>query len=75
MEYKCNYKYIDSLPIGLDGMVTPLCNDCQSVDCTNNIEAHLISILGINKTHRVLVIRNKMAFVLGCEGYIKDGKE
>lgn len=71
MEYRCKTVDINKLQINGRGAIAPLCDGCKTSDCTNPIEKRTISIMGINKEHRVCVRYNLSSFVVACEGYTK----
>jgi len=52
------------------GLQEPLCNDCQTPDCSNPIEEQLVSTLGIAQNMRLWVINNVVRQVVACRGYV-----
>ncbi|GAG91804.1 unnamed protein product [marine sediment metagenome] len=70
MEYECQIISFDRLAIGAIGIQEPLCNDCQTPDCTNPIEEQIVSVLGVPKKMRLWVVNNVIRQVMICKGYI-----
>ncbi|KKL46026.1 hypothetical protein LCGC14_2349730 [marine sediment metagenome] len=53
------------------GLVEALCNNCETIDCTNPIERKKISIVGIIKECRVYSRGAEASFVIKCEGFLQ----
>jgi hypothetical protein len=70
MEYQCKVIPISRLPVSFEGVVEPLCTNCQSRDCSNNPEIMKVSVLGIMKKYKVLVRGGDAVIVIDCQGYI-----
>jgi len=70
MEYKCQTISLQKMLYGPQGVIDPLCNDCNSKDCSNTVQWHKISIIGIKKKHRVFIRGNECSAVIQCEGYL-----
>jgi hypothetical protein len=75
MRYKCKTMNIASMPVTYTGFVFPLCESCKTLDCSNPIEKKKVSLLGVNKEVRVYAKGQEVNFVIGCEGYLNDGKK
>ena len=71
MEYKCQTMSISQMVIGTEGFVSPICETCKTVDCTNPIERKQISIVGVTRKVKTYVKGIDPYFVVGCEGYTK----
>ena len=54
------------------GFLEPLCNNCQTLDCENDIEIKKVSILGITVEAKLLAKKDDSHIVVACEGYISD---
>jgi len=72
MQYKCKYQSLTKLAVSPKGFISPLCNNCKTVDCSNPIEKRKVSYLGINKEMRVYVRGDEFSFVIFCEGYTHE---
>ena len=70
MEYDCKLAPFDKLSISERGVADPLCNDCQSPDCTNPIREVTVSKIGIQVKMRLYVINTLVRQVIACKGYI-----
>lgn len=71
MLYKCTVQSLSKVIFKGGQAAFSLCNDCESKDCTNQIENKKVSILGINKEMRVLVKSDEILAIVDCEGYIR----
>ena len=74
MKYKCKTVSMTKMIATPKGFLSPLCNDCQTLDCENDVEIESVSILGIVTEMKLLVKRDEPHMVISCEGYINDGK-
>jgi len=70
MEYKCETISLQKMLLGPKGVVGTLCNNCQAKDCTNPVQWQNISIIGVKKKFRVLVVGDEYYAVIKCEGYL-----
>lgn len=70
MEYKCKTIEMSRMIVTTKGFFSPLCERCQSQDCTNPIETTEVSILGVVKKIRVYNRGNSPRFVVQCEGFL-----
>lgn len=70
MEYKCKTIEMSRMIVTTRGFFSPLCEQCQSQDCTNPIETTEVSILGVVKKIRVYNRGNSPRFVVQCEGFL-----
>jgi len=50
-----------------------LCNNCQTLDCSNPILIKEISIFGSIQKFKVYYRGGEFLFVVGCEGYQPEG--
>ena len=71
MEYKCKMISIAQLNVGPQGFIVPLCETCQTQDCSHPIEKKVLSIVGVKKTVKVYNQAGDPKFIVECEGYIK----
>lgn len=69
MKYKCRLIPMKQLVISPTGFVMPICNKCNTRDCTNPIENKKISILGVVKDIRVYSSGVEEQFVIDCMGF------
>jgi hypothetical protein len=72
--YKCRLVRVDHTPVGPGGLVSPLCNECETKDCSNPIELVKISIFGKTLDWKVYK-KNNISIVVQCEGYSKSDKK
>lgn len=71
--YKVKLFPLDKLPVGPMGVVEPLCNSCQTKDCSNPIEPTTLTIFGKQQQWKVYRKNiNNPSIVLQCVGYTKD---
>ena len=70
MEYKCKTMTIAQINVGPNGFIMPICETCDTRDCTNPIEKTKISILGVTKEIRIFSRGTEQRFVVQCEGYV-----
>ena len=68
-QYKCKLFPIDRLPVGPMGVVPPLCNSCETKDCSNPIEPVKISVFGKQADWRVYKKGVLSSIVVQCAGY------
>ena len=54
------------------GPLEPLCNSCETQDCSHPIEPKSVSIMGVNKEWKILAYGDDSYMVLECEGYSRD---
>lgn len=71
MEYKCTLIPIKQLTISHSGIVMPICDECETQDCSNPIERKKISIMGVIKEVRVFSKGTEEHFVVDCIGFSK----
>ena len=69
MEYRCRTVPLTGLIVSHDGFVKPLCESCKTLDCTNPIEKHKVSIVGVVKSIKVYIRGKQVYFVVDCQGY------
>jgi len=69
MRYKTSTISLSKLILSHAGPVQPLCNSCQTKDCTHQIEKKQVSVGGVNKTYRLMVRGNSVHGVVACDGY------
>ena len=70
MDYECQILPFDRVSVGPVGIQEPLCNDCQTPDCTNPIEEQVVALFGQPKTMRLWVVNTVVRQVVACKGYI-----
>jgi hypothetical protein len=70
--YKCKLVPLDRLPVGPVGVVCPLCNDCETRDCTNPIEPVKITVFGRQVNWKIYKKSHIASIVVQCAGYSKD---
>lgn len=70
MNYKCQKIPIGKLVTTPMGVVDPLCETCQSQDCTNPIQERGVSIMGVMKKIKLFMGPDPM-LVIKCEGYLR----
>ena len=75
MKYKTKSVPLTQLIATNKGFLQPLCNDCRTLDCENDIEIKKISILGVTVEGKLLAKKDDSYMVIGCEGYINNGSE
>lgn len=75
MKYRCKSIPMMQLVATNQGFLQPLCNDCQTLDCENDIEIKKISILGITVESKLLTKKDDSYMVVGCEGYINNDEK
>lgn len=71
MKYKCGLVSMHSLSVGVNGFVSPLCDDCDTQDCDNPIEKRMVSIMGVTKKIKVFSKGTEDLFVVDCLGFSK----
>ena len=74
MKYRCKSVALTKLIPTNKGFMRPLCHDCKTLDCENDIEKKTVSILGINIELRLLAKRDGSYIVIACEGFINDAQ-
>lgn len=72
MKYKCKSVPMTQMIATPKGFLEPLCNDCETLDCENDIEIKKTSVLGITVESRLLAKRDESHMVIACEGYINN---
>ena len=70
MECKCQTINMSRMVVSSRGFLTPLCERCNSQDCSNPIEKTDVSILGVVKKVKVYNRGTSPRFVIQCEGYM-----
>jgi len=70
MEYKCQTVNMSRMIVTSKGFISPLCERCNSQDCSNPIEKTDVSILGVVKKVKVYNRGTSPRFVIQCEGYM-----
>ena len=70
MEYRCQTVDISRMIVGPKGFFNPICETCDTQDCSNPIEKTKISVLGVIKEVKVYSRGIKPRFVVQCEGYM-----
>ena len=70
MEYKCQTVNMSRMIVTSKGFISPLCERCNSQDCSNPIEKTDVSILGVVKKVKVYNRGVSPRFVIQCEGYM-----
>jgi len=73
MKYKYRSIPCNNLHVTSQGVIKPLCNFCESIDCTNNIEYKKISLYGINEKMRVVNKGFTYEMVIECDGFVPIG--
>jgi len=71
--YKCKLIPIDRLLVGPTGVITPLCNDCQTKDCSNPIEPVSFTVFGKKVSWRIYKKYASASIVVQCAGHSRDG--
>lgn len=71
-QYKCKLVSIDRLPVGPIGVFEPLCNKCETKDCSNPIEPVKISVFGKQVNWRVYKKGALASIVVQCAGYSNE---
>lgn len=74
MKYKCRSIPLTKLFVTNKGFLKPLCTNCQTIDCENDIEIQKVSIMGITTEYRLLTKKDGSYIVSSCEGFIDDKK-
>ena len=75
MKYKCKAIPFTKMIATNTGFLEPLCNNCETLDCENDIEIKKVSILGINVDMKLLSKKDDSYIVIACEGHINtNGK-
>ena len=69
MEYECKTCSVTQLLVTGIGAIEPLCNKCNTLDCTNPVEKREVSIMGVNRTWRMLNRGSEVYMVVECEGF------
>lgn len=67
--YKCKLIPLDRLPIGPMGPIVPLCNNCETKDCSNPIEPVSVTVFGSKVNWKVYKKKGGTSIVAQCEGY------
>ena len=76
MQYKCKTISLARLNLSVDGMIKPLCQDCQTLDCSNLIANKKVSVAGEIKTLKLYGRGDDFGIVIGCEGFLaKKGQK
>ena len=70
MEYRCQTVSMYRMIVSSKGFFHPLCESCNSQDCTNPIEKTKTSILGVVKKVKVYNRGTNPRFDVQCEGYM-----
>lgn len=70
MEYKCQTVNMSRMIVSSKGFFTPICEKCNSQDCSNPIEKTEVSILGVTKQVQVYNRGTSPRFVVQCEGFM-----
>ncbi len=74
MEYQCLTISVAELKVGPKGIVMPLCETCETVDCDNPIEKKQVSLMGVKRSVRMYSKGVESKFVVQCVGYINNVK-
>ena len=72
MEYEVQLIPVNKSPINSRGLAMPLCNDCQTPDCTNPIRERSMSVRGIVIKMRLWAANNVIRQVVACNGYVSS---
>ena len=72
MKYKCNSLPLTKMIATDKGFLEPLCDNCKTLDCENDIEIKKVSILGITVEYKLLAKKDDSHIVIDCEGYMND---
>lgn len=71
-QYKCKLVPVERLPVGPVGVVEPLCNNCETKDCSNPILPVQINVFGRQVQWKVYKKNYGASIVVQCAGYSKD---
>ncbi|HUS50717.1 MAG TPA: hypothetical protein VMZ91_11165 [Candidatus Paceibacterota bacterium] len=71
MQYRCKTIPVNKMEVTHQGLINPLCDSCETIDCTNPIERKKISIIGITRKCKVYSRGPEVSFVIACEGYLQ----
>jgi hypothetical protein len=69
MNYECKTVPLIRLIATSRGFIKPLCETCQTLDCTNPIEKRKVSILGVTKEIKVFSSVDEANIVILCDGF------
>ncbi len=69
MKYEVKTVSLDRMIITPVGVLGSLCDNCQTADCTHQIEITNVSMFGINKKMRCLISGNTPCLVAACRGH------
>ncbi len=69
MRYKNKSLPISKVMMDFRGIIEPLCNTCQTRDCTHVVETKKISVFGIARMWRVISRGTEPMAVVDCQGY------
>lgn len=72
MEYEVQLIPVNKAPINSRGLALPLCNDCQTPDCTNPIREKNMSVRGVVVKMRLWTANNIIRQVVACNGYVSS---
>lgn len=70
MEYKCQTTNMSRMIVSSIGFFNPICEKCNTQDCSNPIEKRKISIMGVTKIIKVYGRGSEPRFVTHCEGFM-----
>jgi hypothetical protein len=70
MEYRCQTINMSRMIVSSKGFLSPICERCNSQDCSNPIEKTEISILGVTKKVKVYSRGTSPRLVVQCEGFM-----
>ena len=70
--YKCKLVPLDKLLVGPIGVMKPLCNNCETMDCENPIQPQIVTVLGKNTEWKIYKKHTAASAVVSCAGYSND---
>ena len=71
MEYKCQTVSMSQLHVTSNGFYMPLCEMCETKDCTNPIEKKEVSVMGVSRNIKTFSRGVEPRFVIQCEGFAR----
>ncbi len=72
MDYECQTIPFGKLQVNQNGILEPLCNDCQAPDCSHPIHKQTVYVMGVPQQMRLWVSYNQVRQVVMCKGYVGD---
>jgi hypothetical protein len=75
MKWNCKTISLNTLAVTPNGPIKETkCDTCKTSDCSYRIEKVNVSIVGVTKKMRCLIVGNYPSMVIDCDGYAPNSR-